>query len=115
MLNTPGTRVTSTHARVRLGLPLHEAETETMYGAIPQARRVFNGYSGYAAPQHAALRDLLEQPEPRGVSWTTCMCSFVVSWSSSKPTWPRSDNGERLMAELKIRTAVLNAPHLMSR
>ena len=21
----------------------------------------------------------IEQPDPRGVSWTTCMCSFVVS------------------------------------
>jgi hypothetical protein len=31
-----------------------------MYGAIAQRRPVFNGYSGYAAPQHAALRDLLE-------------------------------------------------------
>src|SRR6266545_3866490 len=31
----------------------------------------------------------IEQPEPRGVSCTTCMCSLVVSWSSSKPTWSR--------------------------
>jgi hypothetical protein len=60
----PGVRVTTSQARARLGLPLHEAETETMYGAIPQRRRVFNGYSGYAAPQHAALRDLLEQRDP---------------------------------------------------
>ena len=54
-------RVTASQARARLGLPLHETETETMYGAIAQGRPVFNGYSGYAAPQHAALRDLLEQ------------------------------------------------------
>ena len=60
----PGVRVTTSQARARLGLPLHEAETETMYGAIPQKRPVFNGYSGYAAPQHAALRDLLEQRDP---------------------------------------------------
>ncbi|HET7695043.1 MAG TPA: discoidin domain-containing protein [Vicinamibacterales bacterium] len=60
----PGTRVTTSQARARLGLPLHEAETETMFGAIPQSRAVFNGYSGYAAPQHAALRDLLEQHDP---------------------------------------------------
>ena len=60
----PGTRVTSGPARARLGLPLHEAETETMFGAIPQKRPVFNGYSGYPAPQHAALRDLLEQHDP---------------------------------------------------
>lgn len=61
----PGTRITTGSARARLGLPLHEAETETMYGAIPQARRVFNGYSGYSAPQHAALRYLLERHDPR--------------------------------------------------
>jgi hypothetical protein len=60
----PGVRVTTSTARARLGLPLHEAETETMFGAIPQGRRVFNGYSGYAAPQHAALRDLLEHFDP---------------------------------------------------
>ena len=42
--------VTTSQARARLGLPLHEAETETMYGAIAQRRPVFNGYSGYAAP-----------------------------------------------------------------
>jgi hypothetical protein len=60
----PGVRVTTGQARARLGLPLHETETETMYGAIPQSRSVFNGYSGYAAPQHAALRDLLEHRDP---------------------------------------------------
>ena len=60
----PGFRVTTGTAHARLGLPLHEAETETMFGAIPQKRPVFNGYSGYAAPQHAALRDLLEQRDP---------------------------------------------------
>jgi hypothetical protein len=36
-----------------------------MYGAIAQARPVFNGYSGYTAPQHAAMRDLLEHHDPR--------------------------------------------------
>jgi len=61
----PGTRVTTGSARVRLGLPLHESETVTMFGAIPQGRRVFNGYSGYGAPQHAALRYLLEHRDPR--------------------------------------------------
>lgn len=61
----PGTRITTGTARARLGLPLHEAETETMFGAIPQGRRVFNGYSGYYAPQHAALRYLLERHDPR--------------------------------------------------
>jgi hypothetical protein len=61
----PAMRVTSTGARARLGLPLRENETETMYGAIAQARPVFNGYSGYEAPQHFAMRDLLEHYDPR--------------------------------------------------
>ena len=61
----PGMRVTSTSAHARLGLPLRGNETETMYGAIPQARPVFNGYSGYEAPQHFAMRDLLEHYDPR--------------------------------------------------
>ena len=65
IVSAPGMRLTSTTPRLRLGLPLHEAETETMYGAIGQRRFVFNGYSGYAAPQHAALRDLLEHRDPR--------------------------------------------------
>jgi F5/8 type C domain len=61
----PAMRVTSTGARARLGLPLRENETETMYGAIAQARPVFNGYSGFEAPQHFAMRDLLEQHDAR--------------------------------------------------
>lgn len=61
----PGTRVTAGSARVRLGLPLHATETETMFGAMPQGRRVINGYSGYWAPQHAALRYLLEHHDTR--------------------------------------------------
>src|SRR5436189_1962160 len=61
----PGERVTTTAARARLGLPLRDNETETMYGAIAQARPVFNGYSGYYAPQHFAMRDLLEHYDPR--------------------------------------------------
>ena len=65
IVSVPAMRVTASSARVRLGLPLHETETETMYGAIAQARPVFNGYSGYVAPQHAALRDLLEHFDDR--------------------------------------------------
>jgi len=65
IVSVPAMRVTSTSGRARLGLPLHETETETMYGAIAQGRPVFNGYSGYAAPQHAALRDLLEHHDGR--------------------------------------------------
>jgi hypothetical protein len=65
VVSAPGMRVTGSAARVRLGLPFHETQPETMYGAIAEARPVFNGYSGYAAPQHAALRDLLEHRDPR--------------------------------------------------
>jgi F5/8 type C domain len=61
----PPMRITSIEARARLGLPVQRNETETMYGAIAQARPVFNGYSGYTAPQHAAMRDLLEHHDPR--------------------------------------------------
>ena len=61
----PGMRVTHSAARVRLGLPLQGNETETMYGAIVQGRPVINGYSGYTAPQHRALADLLDRGDPR--------------------------------------------------
>ena len=65
IVSIPAMRVTGSAARVRLGLPFHETQTETMYGAIAEGKQVFNGYSGYAAPQHAALRDLLEHRDPR--------------------------------------------------
>jgi hypothetical protein len=61
----PGMQVTHTDAIARLGLPLDGNETETMYGAIAQQRPVFNGYSGYMAPQHYALADLLERGDVR--------------------------------------------------
>jgi hypothetical protein len=65
MVAAPAMRITTTAAQVRLGVPLRENETETMYGAIAQARPVFNGYSGYYAPQHFAMRYLLERYDPR--------------------------------------------------
>ena len=61
----PGMQITHAQAVARLGLPLRGNETETMYGAIAQRRPVFNGYSGYEAPQHFALRDLLDHHDPR--------------------------------------------------
>lgn len=104
----PGTRVTTGTARVRLGLPL-EAETETMFGAIPQGRRVVNGYSGYWAPQHAALRYLLANHDPtilgrlaatepievivesagdRGGAWTSYVERYAgVRKTDSGPDW----------------------------
>lgn len=54
----------ATTAVARLGLPLAQNETESMYQTIGDGLPVFNGYSGYDAPQHAALRDLLERRDP---------------------------------------------------
>src|SRR6185312_8706458 len=51
-------------AVARLGLPLAGNETESMYRTIGDGLPVFNGYSGYEAPQHPALRDLLERGDP---------------------------------------------------
>ncbi len=48
----------------RLGLPLPETEVESMYRSIGDELPVFNGYSGYVAPQYPALRDMLERREP---------------------------------------------------
>lgn len=53
-----------TKAVARLGLPLANNETEAMYQTIGDGLPVFNGYSGYDAPQHAPLRDLLERRDP---------------------------------------------------
>jgi len=61
----PPMRVTRSPARARLQLPIRENETDAMYSAIAQARPVFNGYSGYAAPQHAALADMLDAHDSR--------------------------------------------------
>ena len=63
-------RVTASQARARLGLPLHEAETETMFGAIAQQRPVFNGYSGYAAPQHARF----------AICWSSAITGSSIDW-----------------------------------
>ena len=51
-------------AVARLGLPLAQNETESMYRTIADGLPVFNGYSGYEAPQHPALRDLLDRHDP---------------------------------------------------
>jgi hypothetical protein len=51
-------------AVARLGLPLAENETESMYRTIEDGLPVFNGYSGYEAPQHPALSDLLDRRDP---------------------------------------------------
>lgn len=76
--------VTNSHAPVRLGLPMRENETETMYGAIAQGRPVFNGYSGYTAPQHPALLDMLEAHDAR-ILWRLAAAQpieVVVDWAT---------------------------------
>jgi hypothetical protein len=65
LASDPGMQITHSTAVARLGLPLAGNETETMYGAIAQQRPVFNGYSGYTAPQHHALADLLNRGDAR--------------------------------------------------
>jgi hypothetical protein len=51
-------------AVARLGLPLASNETESMFRTIEDGLPTFNGYSGYDAPQHPALRDLLDRRDP---------------------------------------------------
>jgi F5/8 type C domain len=63
--DAPPMRVTASRARARLGLPVRGNEAESMYAAIAQDRPVVNGYSGYTAPQHPALLDLLDARDPR--------------------------------------------------
>ena len=80
----PPMRVTRSHAPVRLGLPMRQNETETMYGAIAQERPVFNGYSGYTAPQHPALLDMLEAHDAR-ILWRLAAerpIEVVVDWAT---------------------------------
>jgi hypothetical protein len=48
----------------RLGLPFQEADVRSMYRSIGDELPVFNGYSGYVAPQAPALRDMLERRDP---------------------------------------------------
>jgi hypothetical protein len=82
----PEMRVTATAAHARLGLPLRDNETETMYGAIAQARPVFNGYSGYEAPQHFAMRDLLEKRDPRILDRLAALEPIEVIVESARDT-----------------------------
>jgi hypothetical protein len=65
VIAAPPMRLTRVNAAARLGLPVRATESETMYGAIAQDRPVFNGYSGYTAPQHAALVDMLDARDTR--------------------------------------------------
>jgi hypothetical protein len=76
--------VTKAGPRARLQLPLRENESEAMYGAIAQDRPVFNGYSGYAAPQHAALADMLAAHDPRILDRiaATDPIEVIVNWTT---------------------------------
>jgi hypothetical protein len=82
IIDAPPMRVTRTPAVARLGLPMPATESETMYGAIAQDRPVFNGYSGYAAPQHPALADMLEARDTRILDRlaATSPIEVVVEW-----------------------------------
>jgi F5/8 type C domain-containing protein len=104
----PEMRVTSTGAHARLGLPLRENETETMYGAIAQARPVFNGYSGYEAPQHFAMRDLLERHDPRILDRLAASEPIEVIVESARDTdgaWNRYVQGRGNARRVDVRTA----------
>jgi hypothetical protein len=83
-VGVPPMRVTRLHAAARLGLPMRESETETMYGAIAQDRPVFNGYSGYMAPQHPALLDMLEAHDSRILDRlaATERIEVVIEWAN---------------------------------
>jgi len=48
----------------RLGLPFQETDAMSMYRSIGDGLPVFNGYSGYVAPQNPALQDMLERRDP---------------------------------------------------
>jgi hypothetical protein len=86
----PPMRVTASPARARLQLPVRENEAEAMYGAIAQDRPVFNGYSGYAAPQHAALIDMIEARDSRILDRiaATEPVEVLVDWATDREgTW----------------------------
>ena len=55
-----------------------------MYGAIAQDRPVFNGYSGYSAPQHAPLLDMLEAHDSRILDRLAASSSIevIVEWAT---------------------------------
>jgi hypothetical protein len=81
---TPAMRVTSSRARARLGLPMRGNEVESMYAAIAQGRPVFNGYSGYTAPQHPALLDMLDARDTRILERIAAVepIEVVVEWAN---------------------------------
>jgi hypothetical protein len=51
-------------AVARLGLPFQETDATSMYRSLGDDLPVFNGYSGYVAPQNPALRDMLDRRDP---------------------------------------------------
>jgi hypothetical protein len=118
----PAMRVTRSTAAARLGLPLRQAEAESMYGAIAQDRPVFNGYSGYVAPQHWALLDMLEAHDTRILDRlaATAPIEVVVEWANDPDGgWRgwldsygavRTDGGDGWTAYLIPRTGVGAAP-----
>ena len=120
----PPMRVTHVQAAARLGLPVRPTETETMYGAIAQDRPVFNGYSGYTAPQHAALVDMLEARDSRILDRLAAAdpVEVLVEWANDPDGgWRgwldgygavRADGGEGWTAYLIPRTGLAAPPPL---
>jgi hypothetical protein len=122
MTAAPSMRVTRSAAAARLGLPMRQTESESMYSAIAQDRPVFNGYSGYVAPQHWALLDMLEAHDTRILDRlaATAPIEVVVEWADDPDGgWRgwldgygavRTDGGDGWTAYLIPRTGVVAAP-----
>jgi len=118
----PPMRVTRTVAVARLGLPVRETETETMYGSIVQDRPVFNGYSGYTAPQHPALLDMVEAHDTRILDRlaATSPIEVLVEWANDPDGgWRgwldsygavRADGGDGWTAYMIPRTGAVAPP-----
>jgi F5/8 type C domain-containing protein len=116
VMAAPPVRVTRVKAAARLGLPIRTTETETMYGAIAQDRPVFNGYSGYTAPQHPALVDMLDARDSRILDRLAAddPIEVVVEWANDPDgSWRgwldsygavRADGGEGWTAYVIPRT-----------
>jgi hypothetical protein len=121
-VSVPPMRVTRLAAAARLGLPMRESETESMYGAIAQDRPVFNGYSGYTAPQHPALLDMLEAHDSRILDRLAAAqpIEVLIEWANDPDgRWRgwldgygavRADGGDGWTAYLVPRTGAVAPP-----
>ena len=120
--SVPPMRVTRTRAAARLGLPVPGNEAETMYGAIRQDRPVFNGYSGYVAPQHPALLDMLAAHDSRILDRLAAAqpIEVLIEWANDRDgQWRgwldsygavRADGGDGWTAYVIPRTGAVAPP-----